>query len=100
MSMTLELLKPAVSKRSGKTKYILVIGNIVVMIIVGFGIAAIALSTDLPSSNSSTKKAICTAKVLELAQKGIIREVGGYNGATYECTHMHGLSSVYGEASS
>ena len=63
------------------------------MIIVGFGIA-IALSTDLPSSNSSTKKAICTAIVLELAQKGIIREVGGYNGATY------GLSSVYGEASS
>jgi hypothetical protein len=42
----------------------------------------------------------CTIKVLELAQKGIVREVGGYNGAIYECTHMHGLSSVYGEASS
>jgi hypothetical protein len=42
----------------------------------------------------------CTSKVLELAQKGIVRDVGGYYGAIYECTHMHGLSSVYDEASS
>lgn len=42
----------------------------------------------------------CTSKVLELAQKGIAREVGGYNEAIYGCTHMHGLSSVYGVASS
>jgi hypothetical protein len=99
MSVTLELLKPAVSKSSGKTKYIIVIGGIILSIIVGFGIVAIALSTDLPSY-SSTKNTICTTKVLELAQKGIIRDAAGYNGAVYECTHMHGLSSVYGEASS
>jgi hypothetical protein len=42
----------------------------------------------------------CTSKVLELAQKGIVRDVGGYYGAICECTHMHGLSSVYDEASS
>ncbi|MGB7955487.1 MAG: hypothetical protein WCF23_16040 [Candidatus Nitrosopolaris sp.] len=50
--------------------------------------------------SSSMKLTNCTSKVLELAQKGIVREVGGYYGAIYECTHMHGLSSLYGEASS
>jgi hypothetical protein len=97
--MTLEVLRPAVSKTSRKTKSIIVIGGIVLSCIVGIGIAATALSTALPSSSSPTKNAICTAKVLELAQKGVIREVNGYSGAIYECTHMHGLSSVYGEAS-
>ena len=99
MSMTLELLKPAVSHRSGETKYVLVIAGFFLSSIVVFGIATIALSTDLSSSYSSTKNAICSAKVLELAQKGIVREVGAYYGAIYECTHMHGLSSVYGKAS-
>jgi hypothetical protein len=99
MPVTLELLKPGVSHRSGETKYVLVIAGIVLSIIVVFGIVTIALSTDLSSSYSSTKNAICSAKVLELAQKGIVRDVGGYYGAIYECTHMHGLSSVYGKAS-
>jgi hypothetical protein len=98
--MTLQLRRPAVSKRSRKTKAILVIGGIILSSIVGIGIAVTVLSTSLPSQYSSTKNAICTAKVLELAQKGIVREVGGYSGAIYECTHMHGMSSVYAEASS
>ena len=98
--MTLESLeprRPTVSKSSGKSKSIIVIAGIVLTIIVVFGVAT-PLSTGLSSSN--TKSAICTVKVLELAQKGIIRDVGGYNGAIYECVHMHGLSSVYGVASS
>ena len=99
--MTLELLKPAV-KRSGetKTKYVIVIVGIVLSIILVFGIVDIGLGTGMLSRYSSTKNAICTSKVLELAQKGMIRDVGGYYGAIYECTHMHGFSSVYGEASS
>jgi hypothetical protein len=100
MSMTLELLRPVVSKRNRKTKAIIVIGGIVLSSIIGISIVVAALSTGLPHSDSSTKRAICTGKVLELAQKGIIRDVGGYYGAIYECTHMHGLSSVYGQASS
>jgi hypothetical protein len=101
VSMTLEpiqLREPDVSKKSGKTKVIIVIASIVISIIVGYSIVT-TLSASLPSSISSTKIALCTTKVLELAQKGIIRDVAGYGGAIYECTHMHGLSSVYGKAS-
>ncbi|HYT41639.1 MAG TPA: hypothetical protein VEP90_04795 [Methylomirabilota bacterium] len=94
---SLEFRRPTVSKSSKKTKSIIVIGAIVLTIILAFGVAAGA-GIGLPSS--PTKQANCTSKVLELAQKGIVRDVGGYNGAIYECTHMHGLSSVYGEASS
>ena len=94
---SIELRRPTISKSSTKTKSIIVIGVIGLTIIVAFGVAT-GISTGLPSS--TTKLTNCTIKVLELAQKGIVREVGGYNGAVYECTHMHGLSSVYGEASS
>lgn len=100
MSIKLQLLRPIVSKRNRKTKVIIVIGGIVLSSIIGISIAVTTVSTGLPHSDSSTKKAICTAKVLELAQKGIVREVERYYGAIYECTNMHGLSPVYGEASS
>jgi hypothetical protein len=96
---SLEFRRSSVSKSITKAKSITVIGAIVLTIILVFGVAT-ALSTGLPSSYSSTKNTLCTAKVLELAQKGIIREVGGYYGALYECTHMHSMSSVYGIASS
>jgi hypothetical protein len=94
---SLEFRRSTVSKSSPKTKSIIVIGVIGLTIILAFGVAT-GLSTGLPSS--PMKHATCTSKVLELAQKGIVREVGGYYGAIYECTHMNGLSSVYGEASS
>jgi hypothetical protein len=93
---SLELRKP-VSMSSGKTKSMIVIGGIVLTIIVVVGMAT-PLSSSV--SSSDTKHAICTVKVLELAQNGIIRDSGGYNGAIYECTHMTGWSSVYGKASS
>ncbi len=93
---SIELRRSTVSKSSKKTKPIIVIGVIGLTIIVAFGVAT-GISTGLPSS--PMKLTNCTSKVLELAQKGMVREAGGYNGAIYECTHMHGLSSVYGEAS-
>jgi hypothetical protein len=97
--MTLEplgLRKPG-SMSSGKTKSAFVIVGIVLTTILVFGIATPLSSSE---SSSDTKNKICTVKVLELAQKGIIRDVGGYNGAIYECTHVKGWSSVYGQASS
>jgi hypothetical protein len=94
---SLEFRRPTVSKSSPKTKSIIVIGVIGLTIIMAFGVAA-GISTGL--SSSPMKLTSCTSKVLELAQKGIVREVGGYSGAIYECIHMHGWSSVYGEASS
>ena len=93
---SIELRRPTVSKSNPKTKSIIVIGVIGLTIIMAFGVAT-GISTGLPSSMKLTN---CTSKVLELAQKGIVIEVGGYNGAIYECTHMNGLSSVYGVASS
>jgi hypothetical protein len=93
---SIELRRATVSKSSKKPKSIIIIGAIVLTIIVAFGVAT-GLITGLPSSMKPTN---CTSKVLELAQMGIVRDVGGYYGAIYECNHMHGLSSVYGEASS
>ena len=93
---SIELRRSTVSKSSKKTKPIIVIGVIGLTIIVAFGVAT-GISTGHPSS--AMKLTNCTSKVLELAQKGMVREAGGYNGAIYECTHMHSLSSVYGEAS-
>jgi hypothetical protein len=93
---SIEFRRSTVSKSSKKIKSLIVIGAIV-LIILAFGVAT-AIGTSLPSS--PMKNTHCTSKVLELAQKGMVREVGGYNGAIYECTHMHGLSSIYGEVSS
>jgi hypothetical protein len=73
------------------------VNGAIVLTIVGFGVAT-ALSTGLPPS--PMKHVNYTSKVLELSQKGVIREVGRYYGAICECTHVRGLSSVYGEASS
>jgi hypothetical protein len=94
---SIELRRSTVSKSSKKPKSIIIIVAIVLTIIVAFGVAT-GLITGLPSS--PMKPTNCTSKVLELAQMGIVRDVGGYYGAIYECNHMHGLSSVYGEASS
>ena len=94
---SIEFRRSTVSNSSKKIKSLIVIGAIVLTIILAFGVAT-AIGTGLPPS--PMKNTNCTSKVLELAQKGIVREVGGYIGAIYECTHMHGLSSIYGEASS
>jgi hypothetical protein len=98
--MTLELLKPDV-KRSGretKSDDVLVIWGTVLLAVLVFSIVGIGigLGSGEPSTYYPTKSAICTSKVLELAQKGMITDVGGFNGAIYECTHMHGFSSIYG----
>ena len=44
----------------------------------------------------SYKLSACTGKVQELSQKGIIRDVGGFSGAVYECTHTKYAGSIYG----
>jgi hypothetical protein len=97
--MTLELLKPTV-KKTEETKNVppLVIGGIILSAVLLFSIVGIGigLGTGVPSTHYPTKSAICSSKVLQLAQMGIVRDVEGYNGAIYGCTHMHGFSSIYG----
>jgi hypothetical protein len=43
------------------------------------------------------KHALCAAKILDLSQKGVIRDTGGFNGGMLECTQMKSTSSIYGD---
>ena len=57
---------------------------------------AAALAQGYTSSAYSYNQTVCTGKVLELSQKGIIRDVGGFSGGIYECTHTKYADSIYG----
>jgi hypothetical protein len=41
------------------------------------------------------KQADCLGKVLGFAQQGIIREIGGFNGAMSECLQIQWPGSIY-----
>ena len=49
------------------------------------------------STSDSYKHALCAAKILDLSQKGVIRDTGGFNGAMLECTQIKSTSSIYGD---
>jgi hypothetical protein len=52
-----------------------------------------ALSPDY----GSYKQSACMGKVLDFAQKGVIRvHAGGFSGGIYECMHMKYVNSIYG----
>ena len=55
-----------------------------------------SLAQGYTSSVDSYKQTLCTGKVLELSQKGIIRDVDGFSGGIYECTHTKYADSIYG----
>jgi hypothetical protein len=52
------------------------------------------------ADSDSYKLSACTGKVQELSQKGIIRDVGEFSGAIYECTHTKYAGSIYGNVTS
>ena len=56
-----------------------------------------SLAQGYSSSADSYKQTLCVGKVQELSQKGIIRDVGGFSGAIYECTHTKYANSIYGD---
>lgn len=101
--MTIEplgLRRPTLSKSSKKTKSMIVILAIVLIILI-FGVA-----TGIREAQSYTKQApayytsaYCESKVLTLAAHGVVTAVEGFNGAMDECTHAIGPNSIYGEAS-
>lgn len=85
---------------SKKRKITLVILTTVVSLSVAIGIGyAASLAQGYSSLADSYKQTLCTGKVLELSQKGIIRDVGGFSGAIYECTHTKYAYSIYGNES-
>jgi hypothetical protein len=60
-----------------------------------------SLATGLSSyyyfSGDIHKQVACLGKVLGFAQQGIIREIGGFNGAMSECLQIKWSGSIYEE---
>jgi hypothetical protein len=77
-----------------------IIATIVVTIV---SISAVFLGASLAAGLSSYyhfsgdiyRQADCLGKVLGFAQQGIIREIGGFNGAISECLQIHWPRSIY-----
>jgi hypothetical protein len=58
----------------------------------------VGFATGLSSYYSSSdlyKQAACLNKVLKFAQEGIIRDMGGFNGALFECSQIQWSGSIY-----
>ena len=83
----------ATSNNNSKKAILVALGVIVLLSVF---VASGHASTDM----GSYKQIICRGKAIEFAQKGIIRDVGGFNGAIYECTHMNYRNSIYGDVPS
>jgi hypothetical protein len=69
-----------------------------VLLVTGSSISAAAGASPANNYNSvsSYKKMTCLDKVLEFAQEGIIRDIGGFNGGLFECAHIQWTGSIYG----
>jgi hypothetical protein len=68
-----------------RKKTLVIIGTVVSLSAVGIGMG---FASTLASGYNTTdlyKQTLCTGKALDFAQKGVIRDVGGFNGAIYEC---------------
>ena len=74
---------------------ILIIG-VSLSVVIEFGVAA-ALTQGYSTPADSYKNTLCIGKVQDFSQKGIIRDVGGFNGGIYECMHMKSANSIYGD---
>ena len=78
---------------------LITVASLSAILLVGISISAAAAGLS-PANNynsgSSYKKMTCFDKVLEFGQEGIIRDVGGFNGALLECSQIQWSGSVYG----
>ena len=73
------------------------VASLSAILLVGISISAAAgLSpANNYNSGSSYKKITCLDKVLELGQEGVVRDVGGFNGALFECSQIQWSGSIY-----
>jgi hypothetical protein len=86
--MTAKPISVKISDKKRKS-ILVIIGTVVSPSVVAA--AGIGFATTLASCDSTTdlyKQTLCRGKALDFAQKGVIPDVGGFNGAIYECTHM------------
>lgn len=84
-----------------KRKIALAIIITAVSVSIAIEIGFIAIHTKGYSSASATmdsyKNALCTTKILDLSQKGVIRDAAGFNGGIFECMHVSSANSIYGD---
>jgi hypothetical protein len=80
-------------KKIRRTLTILVTVVSLSVILLGVGLAT-GLSSYYNSSDLY-KQAVCLGKVLGFAQKGIIRDIGGFHGAIVECSQIRWSGSIY-----
>jgi hypothetical protein len=76
---------------------LLTVASLSAVLAAGIGISAAASLSPANNYNSgsSYKKITCLDKVLELGQEGVIRDVGGFNGALFECSQIQWSGSIY-----
>ena len=102
--MTLEphgIRSKSVELKDGGTTTIVIIGIIMAAVIIGFSVIpslTSSLSRGHSTDVSQLKRALCGSKILELAQKGMIRDTTGYYASLSECMTTKSMSSMYGEA--
>jgi hypothetical protein len=79
-------------KKIRRTLTILVTVVFLSVVLLGVGFA-----TGLSSYYGSDihKQAACLGKVLGFAQKGIVRDIGGFNGGISECSQIQWYGSIY-----
>lgn len=90
----------SVELTNSSTATIIIIGIIMAAVLVGIGVipALTSTSTGHYRDVSQLKRVLCTNKILELAQKGGIRDAAGYYGGLSECMAMKSTGSIYGGA--
>ena len=60
----------------------------ILLIVISISAAAGLSPANNYNSGSTYKKITCLDKVLELGQEGVVRDVGGFNGALFECSQI------------
>jgi hypothetical protein len=92
---SLESVATALPYKKRKITLAILIIAVSISIPIEIGFSA-TFSKGYDPTTDSYKHALCTAKILDLSQKGVIRDTGGFNGGIYECTHMNSVNSIYG----
>ena len=93
-----KLIKTLTTHPSKKGRIILTILIVAVTLSVAVEIGYVtSLAQGYSSTTDSHIQTACTGKVLDLSQKGIIRDVGGFSGGIYQCIHTRFANSIYGD---
>lgn len=93
---SLESLAITVPTKRRKITLTVLIIAVSLSVAIEFGVAA-ALTQGYSTPADSYKNTLCIGKVLDLSQKAVIRDIGGFNGGIYECMHMKSANSIYGD---